>query len=276
MMNAMLISSGMPESMWGEAILSACYVLNRVPHKKLEKTPFELWKGYSPNLKVLKVWGCLAKVGLPEFKRTSVGPKTFDCVFIGYAQNSAAYRFMSLSDNSICEVRDAEFFELIFPLKKNDMNKVIDPHITSVPSTIRCTYPGRNEYENEPRRSKRQRVETSYGSDFITSLLAEYSDKLNDDLVSIFLVGEDPKSYEEAMTSIDASFCKDVVKSELDSIMQNHTWDLVDLPRGSKPIKCKWIFRRKLRHDGTIEKFKARLVVVGYTQKKGIDFFDTY
>ena len=42
MMNAMLISSGLPSNMWGEAILSACHVLNRVPHKKIRKTPYEL------------------------------------------------------------------------------------------------------------------------------------------------------------------------------------------------------------------------------------------
>lgn len=99
---------------------------------------------------------------------------------------------------------------------------------------------------------------------------------MNDDIVSIFLVDEDPKSYEEAMTSIDAFFWKDVIKSELDSIMENHTWDLVELPKGCRPIKCKWVFRNKLRPDGSIDKFKARLVVVGYTQKKGNNFFGTY
>ncbi|KAK4400305.1 Retrovirus-related Pol polyprotein from transposon TNT 1-94 [Sesamum angolense] len=45
---------------------------------------------------------------------------------------------------------------------------------------------------------------------------------------------------------------------------------------GSKPIKCKWIFKKKIKPDGFIDKFKARLVVVGYTQKKGIDNFDMY
>ena len=85
-----------------------------VPHKKLDKTSYELSKGVGPNLKFLKVRGCLSKVGLPDFKRVNVGSKTSDNIFIVYDQNSAAYRFMSPNDQSICESRDAEFFEHIF------------------------------------------------------------------------------------------------------------------------------------------------------------------
>ena len=80
----------------GEAVLTACYILNRVPHKKLDKSPYEMWKGFAPNLNYLKVWGCLAKVGLPDVKKPTIGPKTIDTLFIGYAQNSAAYRFIVL------------------------------------------------------------------------------------------------------------------------------------------------------------------------------------
>ena len=58
--------------------------------------------------------------------------------------------------------------------------------------------------------------------------------------------------------------------------MGNKTWKLVDLPPGSKPIGCKWIFKRKMKVDGTIDKFKARLIAKGFTQKEGIDYFDTY
>ncbi|KAL0290030.1 UNVERIFIED_CONTAM: Retrovirus-related Pol polyprotein from transposon TNT 1-94 [Sesamum angustifolium] len=125
-------------------------------------------------------------------------------------------------------------------------------------------------------RSKRQKTEHSFGPDFLTSFLTEELNRINEHFVSAFLVDEDPKTYVEAITSIDSSFWKEAIKNELDSIMTNHTWDLVDLPVGSKPIKCKWIIKKKIKPDGSIDKFKARLVVVGYTQKKGIDYFDTY
>ena len=58
--------------------------------------------------------------------------------------------------------------------------------------------------------------------------------------------------------------------------MSNQTWELTDLPKGCKPITSKWIFKRKIRPDGTIERFKARLVVRDFTQKKDFDYFDTY
>ncbi|OIT30130.1 hypothetical protein A4A49_58059, partial [Nicotiana attenuata] len=105
-----------------------------------------------------------------------------------------------------------------------------------------------NEHENNLRRSKRHRIEASFGPDFITTFLTENIDLdvLSDELVSIYLIEEDPKTYSEAMRSIDASFWKEAIKSELDSIVSNHTWDLSDLPKGCKPISSKWIFKKKL------------------------------
>ena len=82
-------------------------------------------------------------------------------------------------------------------------------------------------------------------------------------------------TYSEAISSPDALFWRKSINNEIDSIMANHTWELVDLPPGTKPIRCKWIFKRKLNPDGYIDKFKARLLAKGYTQKKDVDYFDT-
>ena len=51
---------------------------------------------------------------------------------------------------------------------------------------------------------------------------------------------------------------------------------MTDLPKGCRPVSSKWIFKKKLRSDGSIDKYKARLVIRGFDQKKGIDYCDTY
>nr|GEV65942.1 zinc finger, CCHC-type [Tanacetum cinerariifolium] len=58
--------------------------------------------------------------------------------------------------------------------------------------------------------------------------------------------------------------------------MGNDMWVIFDLPPGCKPLGCKWIFKRKMKLDGSIDKFKARLVIQGFRQKEWIDYFDTY
>jgi hypothetical protein len=62
----------------------------------------------------------------------------------------------------------------------------------------------------------------------------------------------------------------------MDSIVTNDTWEVVEHPYGCKPVGCKWVFKKKLKPDGTIDKYNTRLVAKGYTQKEGEDFFDTY
>ena len=78
------------------------------------------------------------------------------------------------------------------------------------------------------------------------------------------------------MSSIDTPFWKEAINDEMDAIMVNNTWKLLDLPPGSKPIGNKWIIKRKSRFDGSLEKFKAWLVAKGFYQNEGIDYFDTY
>ena len=89
-MNTLHISSGLPQNLWGEAILTKNQILNRVPHSKTNVIPYEKWKGRKLNMKYFKVWGCLSKIQVPIPKRVKIGPKTVDCVFIGYVTNSKA------------------------------------------------------------------------------------------------------------------------------------------------------------------------------------------
>ena len=82
-----------------------------------------------------------------------------------------------------------------------------------------------------------------FGSDFVT-----------------YNIEDDPITFKDAMASSEAKQWKEAVKSEMDSIVSNGTWVLVDPPPGCTTIGCKWIVKRKLKPDGTIDKFKARLV----------------
>ncbi|PHT29367.1 hypothetical protein CQW23_31044 [Capsicum baccatum] len=259
-MNALLISSGLPQNLWGEAIRTANCILNRVPHTKTQSIPYGKWKGRKPNLKYFKVWGCLAKVQVPIPKRVKIGPKTVDCVFIGYAKSSKACRILvhksehsDINENTIIESHNAKFFENIYPYKTRHER-------SSGGSKRPRDEPSENVHNEEnPRRSTCQRTSTSFGSDFVT-----------------FLLENEPRTFKEAMSSSDSSFWKEAVDSEIDSILSNHMWELVDLPPENKPLGSKWIFKRKMKTDGTIDKYKARLVVKGFNQKEGLDYFDTY
>ena len=80
--NAMLIELGAPLHFRGEAILTACHVLNRVPHKKSHTTPFEMWKRHEPNLGYLRVWVCLAYVRLIDPKIPKLGKELLLVLFL--------------------------------------------------------------------------------------------------------------------------------------------------------------------------------------------------
>jgi hypothetical protein len=59
---------------------------------------------------------------------------------------------------------------------------------------------------------------------------------------------------------------------EMESLYKNETWDLVKLPSGKNLIGSKWVFKKKMNVAGQVKKFKARLVVKGYSQVEGVDF----
>jgi hypothetical protein len=218
----------------------------------------------------------LAKVNVPINKKRKLGPKITDCVFFGYAHHNITYRFLviksEISDvhvDTFLEYHDVTVFKNIFPMKNSyDMsslpaNVIADTspepfenfdHVEHTPEPIH------EEIDSEaPRRSKRSRTAKSFGDDF-----------------TVYLMDDTHKTIIETFASPDADDWKEAVRSEIDSILSDGTGELVDRPYSYKPVGCKWVFKKKLRSDGTIDKYKARLVAKDYTQKEGKDLFDTY
>jgi len=73
----------------------------------------------------------------------------------------------------------------------------------------------------------------------------------------------------------DPKWCH-AMNLELQALEHNHTWDITSLPPGKKAIGCRWIYRTKFKSDGSVDKFKARLVAQGYSQQFGIDYDETF
>nr|GEV38710.1 zinc finger, CCHC-type [Tanacetum cinerariifolium] len=269
MVNSMLSYSGLSQGFWVEAM---------APNKRNKTTPYELWYKKRPNLSFLRVWGCRAVVRLSDPKRKTLGEKGIDCIFVGYAEHSKAYRFYviepndSVSINSIIESKDAIFDENRFSsihrpkdIIPNSDESQRDDLSDDVPNEI-----------PESRKSKRVRKAKSHGSDFQLYLVEGSRDQVGLQYSYCYSIEEDPRTYNEAMKSRDSAFWKEAIDNEIGSIMENNTWVLYDLPPGCKPSSCKWIFKTKMKVDGIVDKFKARLVIQGFRQKEGIDYFNTY
>ncbi|XP_068319168.1 uncharacterized protein [Pyrus communis] len=83
----------------------------------------------------------------------------------------------------------------------------------------------------------------------------------------------EPTTYAEAI--LDPNW-QQAMQTELDALHHNHTWDLVPLPAGYKPIGSKWVFKKKYKSDGSLDRYKARVVAKGYTQVEGVDYQETF
>ncbi|CAI7861609.1 unnamed protein product [Closterium sp. NIES-54] len=86
----------------------------------------------------------------------------------------------------------------------------------------------------------------------------------------------EPATLKEALESSDAEEGKKAMESELKSIEENGTWELVELPEGRKAITSKWLFKIKSDADGKIERYKSRLVAKGYQQKEKVDYKELF
>jgi hypothetical protein len=169
------------------------------------------------------MWGCLTKLNVSISKKRKLRPKTVDCVFLGYAHHSIAYRFLVVKSevpdmyvDIIFESRDATFFENIFPMKDTRSNakfssKLAPDFTIPIESPVESfEQPLKEVLEEDDNKvlvsNKRQRIAKSFSDDFI-----------------VYLVNNTPTSIVEAYASPDADDWKEVVRSEMDSLLFNGT-----------------------------------------------------
>lgn len=86
----------------------------------------------------------------------------------------------------------------------------------------------------------------------------------------------EPRTFAEAMTRPDAKLWWDAAAEEIASLEANGTWELVQLPVGKKAIGSCWVFKLKRNPDGSVERYKGRVVAKGYSQRPGFDFLETF
>ena len=75
-----------------------------------------------------------------------------------------------------------------------------------------------------------------------------------------------PTTFKEAISRTDSNEWKKALSGKYDSLISNNTWELVDLPKGTKPVSCKWTYVIKKNKDSSVDKYKARLVAKGFSQ----------
>jgi transposase InsO family protein len=133
LVNAMLETLGLSKEWWGEAILIACHVLNKVPTKNKEIRPFDEWEKRKLNISCLRTWGCLAKVNVPINKKHKLGSKIVDYVFLRYTFHGIGYRFLIINSrvpdmlvSTIMESRDATSLRTNFPWKLHIIRLVMN------------------------------------------------------------------------------------------------------------------------------------------------------
>jgi hypothetical protein len=160
--------------------------------------------------------------------------------------------------DTFLESRDLTFFYNFFPMKNvygmSNLHANVIADTSPKPSKIfdhvkHTPKPIHEEIHSEaPKRSKRPRTAKSFSDDF-----------------TVYLIDDTPKTIVESFASPNTDDWKEAVYTEMDSILSKGTWKLVDQPYGCKPVGCKWVFKKKLRPDGTLDKYKARLVAKDYT-----------
>ncbi len=196
---------------------------------------------------------------------------------MGYSNKQKGYRLFDVQSRKLVIRRDVTFSETDFGQQKLsaeiESEDEIDQEVGSEgngPSEMPPLEDSDEEDQQEvPRRSQR----STKGVPPARLGIDDYTEATH---VALRASIEEPATIQEALSSKYSEQWKAAADSEYQSLMENKTWELVELPQNRKAIGCRWVFRVKYDEKGQVERFKGRLVAKGYSQKYGIDYDETF
>ncbi|KAL0283172.1 UNVERIFIED_CONTAM: Copia protein [Sesamum angustifolium] len=298
-----MFDSHLPSHFWSDSILTATHIINKLPSYNLNwKTSFELLYKSPPSFDSLRSFGCLCFASNVTPHKTKFDPKVFCCVFLGYAPNHKGYKLYDLDNNKVIISIDVIFHEHSFPchsiystLKSASIpipNPIPDP-ITVLPmiqgpeppEMPQVLVPSSSDNPDNattnilPRRSQRATKPPVWLADFQCNRSSDYTIEPSDlaplhiEFLAVLSTVCEPRCYAQTKECLE---WEQVMNEEIAALEQNQTWEVVDLPLGKRAIGSKWVYKLKLRPDGSIYRYKVRLVAKGYNQVEGVDYIDCF
>ena len=272
---SMIYAKDLPLNFWAEAVNTAVYILNRTGPTAFEgKSPFELWFNRKPAINHLRIFGTECFVHIPDVKRRKLNAKSRKGILVGYCGDKDGYRIWMHDSNEITVSRDVIFKEDLPTFSFNIKQREDTDSENKSTEDLNCTSDENSQSNNEEKEdTKYDETRKHYNLRDRSTLLKPTRYRYAEVNVAEVL---EPQSYKEAMQFADAHLWKQAMEDEMNSLKINNVFELSALPPGHKAINCKWILKRKMKPDGNIDKYKARLVACGFSQKKDIDYDETY
>ena len=301
-----MFQAQLPIYFWGECVSTTAYIINRTPSLNLQnQSPYKLLYGKIPAYDLMKVFGCLCYAATVPAQRHKFTPRATKCVFLGYPFGYKGYKLYDLDNHKFLISRDVTFQENSIPFATSTYT-ASDPFPNFVvPRPLPDMLPDPNptpqpppkpkpQLEIEPnlaqpdvqpnahvRRSTRVTRPPTHLHNYVFNVTYPIHNHLMYDNLSptyrdyVFKVSEiyEPQFYHQAVR-----FPKwhQAMNEEIQALEMNNTWVVQPLPPGKRTIGCRWLYKVKYRADDSLDRYKARLVVKGYTQQAGIDFLDTF
>ena len=285
---SMLHHAKLPSYFWAEAVNTAVYIRNRCPTVALDgTTPYEHWFGRKPDVSNFRVFGCCTHVHIPDQKRGKLDKKSKKCIFVGYLDGSKGYKLYDIERKVMIRSRDVSFLEYDFEhlstesQDQDDFKQLFD-FGDAINKFELCDKETESiieddELESQCQQDVRRSTRMRTAPDRPGTVTGDWWNGENLDFAGITSTDDDePCNFNEAISSRHSLQWKDAIKSEFESLKKNDTWELVHLPKGKNLVGNKWVFKIKRNADNTINRFKARLVAQGFSQKEGSDYHEVF